>query len=90
MDKTTIMQRLARILQETYGVDSTSLEPSTKLADIGIDSMISADLMMEVEDVIGFRFETMDMPRDATVQDVADLIERNLAATGPQGASPQN
>lgn len=90
MDKSAIMQRLASILQETYGVDTSDVTPETTLSQIGIDSMISADLMMELEEELGFRFETMDMPRNATVQDVADLVERNLPATTPPDSSPQS
>lgn len=90
MDKSAIMQRLASILQQTYGVDTSDVTPETTLSQIGIDSMISADLMMELEEELGFRFETMDMPRNATVQDVAGLVERNLSANAPPDSSPRS
>lgn len=80
MDNQDILRRLAGILQETYGVDEAAILPDAKLSDLNIDSMITADLMIEIEDALDFTFTNMELPRDATVQDVVDLVQLNLEA----------
>ncbi|NZA27621.1 acyl carrier protein [Luteimonas sp. SJ-92] len=81
MDKQTILHRLSAILQDKYDVKDVSVEPETKLSELGIDSMITADLMLEIEDALGFTFTNMEMPRNATVQDVVDVVHQHLGSS---------
>lgn len=78
MDKQDILKRLIQILQQAYDIDTSLVQPSSTLAALGIDSMLSADLMIEIEDAMDFTFTNMELPRDATVQDVVDLVQLNL------------
>ena len=79
MDQQALLQRLTQILHDVYDIDADNVTPDTKLSEIGIDSMISADLMIEIEDALDFTFTNMDLARSATVQDVINLVQVNLA-----------
>ena len=39
------------------------------------------DLLMDIEDRFGFRFRSMDLPRDPALSDLVALIESSLAAS---------
>lgn len=80
MDQQALLQRLTQILHDVYDIDADNVTPDTKLSEIGIDSMISADLMIEIENALDFTFTNMDLARSATVQDVINLVQASLAS----------
>lgn len=82
MDKNSIMSRLGALLHERFDVDPAAVAPDTRLSELGIDSMLSADMMLDIEDALGFTFKSMDLPRDPTLQDVVELVHANLEQAG--------
>lgn len=82
MDKNSIMSRLGTLLHERFDVDPSAVAPDTRLSELGIDSMLSADMMLDIEDALGFTFKHMDLPRDPTLQDVVDLVHASMAQPG--------
>lgn len=80
MNAQEIFDRLTGLLNTQYGIDPDGLTAQTQLASLGIDSMHSLDVLMALEDELGTKFEDLNMPREATLGDVADLIARNLGA----------
>ena len=41
-----------------------------------------SDMMLDIEDALGFTFKHMDLPRDPTLQDVVDLVHASMAQPG--------
>ena len=82
MDREEILDRLKALIHERFGVDPAALNGSTTQAEIGIDSLLMVDMMLDVETELGFTFESMDLPRNPTLDTIVDLVQRNLAKQG--------
>jgi acyl carrier protein len=73
----TLLQRASRAVQ---GRELPELTLTTRLAEIGVDSVGLLEMVGSVEDQIGLRLPDEEIARLATVADVADLIERTRRA----------
>lgn len=78
MDKSSIMQRLGEMLQERFDVEAASITAETRVAELGIDSILMVDLMLDIETELEFTFISMDLPRNPTLGEVADLVHRSM------------
>ena len=77
-DPARILASLQTFLSERFDIPATSATADASLRDIGLDSMMVLDVMMEVEDQLGVKLNDVTLPRDATLGDVVALVERNL------------
>lgn len=59
---------IAKIVSERTGCDVASIHPESKFSDLGIDSLDTVELLMNLEDVIGIEIEL-----DQKVETVDDL-----------------
>lgn len=59
---------IAKIISERTGCDVADVKPESKFADLGIDSLDTVELLMNLEDVIG-----MELELDRKVETVAEL-----------------
>ena len=73
----TLLQRASRTVQ---GRELPELTLTTRLTEIGVDSVGLLEMVGSVEDQIGLRLPDEEIARLATVADVADLIERTRRA----------
>ncbi len=64
MQTTEIFEALSALVVERYGTPAAPLEPGTRQSDLAIDSILMLDLLMDIEDRFGFRFRSMELPRD--------------------------
>jgi len=83
MQTTDIFEALSALVVERYGTPAVPLEPGTRQSDLAIDSILMLDLLMDIEDRFGFRFRSMELPRDPALSDLVALIESSLAAARP-------
>lgn len=79
MERQEILDRLKALIHERFGIDPAALTGSTTQAELGIDSLLMVDMMLDVETELGFTFESMDLPRNPTLDTIVDLVQRNLA-----------
>ena len=79
MDREQILERLKALIHERFSVDPAGLTGATTQAEIGIDSLLMVDMMLDVETELGFTFDSMDLPRNPSLDTIVDLVERNLA-----------
>lgn len=78
MNKQQVMEHLKRMLREQFQIDDTSLTPETRQSDIGIDSILMVNLMLDIENELGFSFDIMDLPKNPSLGEICDLVIRNL------------
>ena len=82
MERKQILERLKALIHERFGVDPAGLSGSTTQAEIGIDSLLLVDMMLDVETELDFSFQSMDLPRNPDLDTIVTLIEQNMAKAG--------
>ena len=76
-------------MQERLELSEEKLQPAQRLEEIGIDSLAMVEFMFDLEDAFGVRLTDERTPIN-TIQDIADLIDKALAAqTLPPSSTPQ-
>lgn len=61
---------IAKIVAERTGCDVATVKPESKFSDLGIDSLDTVELLMELEDEIGIEIEL-----DQKIETINDLDE---------------
>ncbi len=59
---------IAKIVAERTGCEAADVKPENKFSDLGIDSLDTVELLMSLEDELGFEIEL-----DRKIETVADL-----------------
>jgi len=67
-------------LQERFDISSEKITDSTSIRDLGLDSMMMLEVMLELEDRLGIKLGDLAMPVNPTLRDVVKLVERNRSA----------
>ena len=70
---TMIFETVAKIIAERIECDPSEIKRDSTFRDLGIDSLDTVDLMMNLEDEIGIELE-LDQKLE-TVGDLVDFIE---------------
>jgi acyl carrier protein len=78
MHRQEILERLKALIHERFGIDPAGITGSTTQAELGIDSLLMVDMMLDVETEMGFTFESMDLPRNPDLDTIVSLVERNM------------
>ena len=69
----TTFETIAKLLAETKDLDVAAIKPEMTFADLGLDSLDVAELVMNMEDELGVSIEIN--PDLKTVQDVVNVVE---------------
>jgi acyl carrier protein len=77
MERDEILAYLKAMLQERFGIDPATVSGSTTQEQLGIDSLLMVDMMLDLETGLGFTFASMDLPRNPDLDVIVDLVERN-------------
>lgn len=59
---------IAKIVSERTGCEVSAVKPDSKFSDLGIDSLDTVELLMELEDEIGIELEL-----DEKIETIDDL-----------------
>jgi acyl carrier protein len=79
MQRQAILEYLKAMLHERFGLDPATLSGGTTQQELGIDSLLMVDMMLDIEAGLGFTFASMDLPRNPDLDAIVDLVERNMA-----------
>ena len=69
----TTFETIAKLLAESKDLDVNSIKPEMTFADLGLDSLDVAELVMNMEDELGVTIEISPLLK--TVQDVVALVD---------------
>ena len=69
----TTFATIAKLIAETKDLDVNAIKPESTFADMGLDSLDVAELVMNMEDELGVTIEIS--PALKTIQDVAALVD---------------
>ncbi len=72
-----VFEAIAELIAERNDCDVSEIKPDTKFADLGIDSLDTVEMLMNLEDKIGVEVELTE--KVETVGELADFIKN---ATG--------
>lgn len=75
-----VKQMVVDFLAERFELPRERLRGETPLRELGLDSIMMLDVMLDVEDRLGVKLRDLAMPANPKVDDITALIERNLAA----------
>lgn len=75
------IQLISQFLKDRVGVEPEQVTESALLADLGVDSLMLAELMFEAEDRFGISINIEpDQPMPQTVAEMIKIIDGLLAA----------
>lgn len=72
-----MLEKFEQVLRKNRSDDTLTVKPETVLADLGLDSLDMAELIMDLEDEFSVTLET-----DEAIKTVADLMAQIQAKLG--------
>lgn len=81
----SILSPVAEILAELTGLESNIMKPDTKLADIGIDSLMGMEMAHELEATLKCMLDMDRLAEITTIQDVTDCVASALGVDSAPG-----
>lgn len=79
-DAAAILTAIQEFLAERFDIPTERVALEAPLRELGLDSMMILDVMLETEDRFGVKLMDLALPREPKLGDVVSLIERNLGA----------
>jgi acyl carrier protein len=68
---------IAKIISERTGTDISAIKPESKIFELGIDSLDTVEILMNLEDEIGMQID-LDQKVE-TIDDLDKLIQSKMA-----------
>ncbi|MDR3389762.1 MAG: acyl carrier protein [Rudaea sp.] len=65
-------------LTERFDVPEDKMTSDASIRDLGLDSIMMLDVMLEIEDRLGIKLRDLSMPANPKLGDIVELIQRNL------------
>lgn len=81
MNQTEIFTRLKTMIVDRFELQDASITGETRQKELGIDSILMVDLMLDVESELDFTFESMDLPTNPSLNEIVALISQNMAGS---------
>lgn len=69
-----ILSKLMSTLHARFAINIDQLSDGARLSDIGIDSLHLVDIMLDMEEEFDFRFESLLLPPNPSLNDIAGAI----------------
>ena len=83
--RSTILGPMAEILAELTGLEANIMKPDTKLADIGIDSLMGMEMAHEIETIFKCTLDIDQLAEVTTIQAVMDCVASALGENSTHG-----
>ena len=69
-----MIEKIKLMLQERFGIDVSTSGPASRMRDLGIDSLHLVDLMLDMESAFGFQYESLALPANPSLEEIANAI----------------
>jgi acyl carrier protein len=69
-----ILNKLLSTLHERFAIDIQQLSTASRLSDMGIDSLHLVDIMLDMENEFSFRFESLLLPPNPSLEQISLAI----------------
>jgi len=79
LDSQRIETVIKEFLEERFEIPTDRIAANTSVRDLGLDSMMMLEVMLELEDRLGVKLMDLSMPANPTLNDVVALVMRNHA-----------
>lgn len=76
-DASRIQTVIKEFLRERFDIPAEKVQDNTSIRNLGLDSMMLLEVMLELEDRLGMKLRDLSMPANPTLRDVVDLVARN-------------
>jgi acyl carrier protein len=77
-----ILSEIRSIVLATFDIDLSDRPDTTRIGEIGLDSMAVLDVVMSLEDRLGHKLKNIELPKNPTLHDVAVMVRSNSAQHG--------
>ncbi len=78
MDSQQIESMIKEFLTERFDVPAEKMRSDVSMRELGLDSIIMLDVMLEAEDRLGIKLSDLSMPADPKLHNIVELIQRNI------------
>lgn len=75
-DQAELLSKLKKLLQERFSIDPSNMTESSRLGDLGIDSLHIVDVLLDVETELDVTFENLSLPPNPTLLEICEEISR--------------
>jgi acyl carrier protein len=73
---TDAVTKIKNVLHEQFDIDTTPLSDSTKLTDMGIDSLHLVDVMLDVETELDISIEDLSFSPETTLGELGLMVSK--------------
>ena len=81
LNNTSLTEKIKDALKERFAIDVKHVDESSRLRDLGVDSLHVLEIMLDMEAELGIKLEDLSVPPNPSLGEVAAAIERNMAAS---------
>jgi acyl carrier protein len=72
-----IQKALVKVAPDRAG-EWTTVDLTKSIEELGLDSIVTMEMVTEIEDATGVTFPDEDLPKVNTLGDLATLVKKNL------------
>ncbi|MGV3655238.1 MAG: phosphopantetheine-binding protein [Noviherbaspirillum sp.] len=73
-----IMAAVKTAVSRRFALDMQTFDEETRLGDVGVDSLLMMDLLLDLEVELDFRMENLDLPHNPSAREVVAAIMLDL------------
>jgi acyl carrier protein len=78
-DSPDVETMVKEFLAGRFDIPEDKMTADASLRDLGLDSIVMLDVMLDIEDRLGIKLKDLSMPANPRLHDIVELIQRNLA-----------
>lgn len=71
--------KIKSILHEQFAINTTTVDESTKLVDLGVDSLHLVDVMLEIETELNITITDLSFSPEATLGELGSIVSKCLS-----------